>query len=345
MRERKQVGTGRIFESMLDDAELESSLDFLASLQLKSGMVPWFPGGRADPWNHAEAALALAVGGRMDEAIAGLRWLLDAQNGDGTWCHFYLSNGVAEPRRDTNTCCYPVLLVSLIDRAVDDRKLMEPYVDMALRAVNRVVASQRADGSIPWALEPSGEPYPTSLVAASSSICDSLQIAAKLCERFGINGSKRYLDAMELLRKSVRFRRGPYADTSGWAMDHYYPAIAGIPESIPLSDQFLDRFYEPDWGVRCLERNAWFTSAETAEAAMALHIEGEEALAKEMFLGLGRFRGDNGGYLTGVVSPTGGSFPLFEQSSYSVAAVVLAGFVLSTTAGKSMGTTLLHLFA
>ena len=38
-----------------------------------SGMIPWFPGGHADPWNHVEAAMALDLGGRARRGRAGLR--------------------------------------------------------------------------------------------------------------------------------------------------------------------------------------------------------------------------------------------------------------------------------
>ena len=345
MPERRQVIFSSRIYSLMDDVDLTSSLDFLASLQQSSGMIPWFEGGRADPWNHTEAMIALALGGRVEEALAGLRWLSRMQNADGTWCHFYMTQGVAEPRRDTNTCCYPVVLVSVLDRIVSSKADIEPYVDMVLTAIDRVVEHQRADGSIPWAVDPRGEGYPTSLVAASSSICDSLAIAAELSERHGRGGGGRYLDSRELLSQSVADLAGPYADTSGWAMDHYYPRMGGIADSESLSRAFLDRFYLPDWGVRCISPNDWFTAAETAETAMALHLEGEEVLSQEVYLTLDRFRGANGGYLTGVVRPTGVSFPHLEQSSYSVAAVLISSYVLTGKARGSIGATILGLFS
>ena len=40
-------------------AELQQTVDAIADWQLPSGMIPWFPGGHADPWNHVEAAMAL----------------------------------------------------------------------------------------------------------------------------------------------------------------------------------------------------------------------------------------------------------------------------------------------
>src|SRR3984893_18182244 len=90
----------------LSAAEVSATTDWIASIQLPSGMIPWFPGGHADPWNHIEAAMALAVGGRRHEAEWALGWLFSSQPRDGSWCLYSLSHGVEEPRRDTNVCSY-----------------------------------------------------------------------------------------------------------------------------------------------------------------------------------------------------------------------------------------------
>ena len=75
-------------------------------MQLPNGMIPWFPGGHADPWNHVEAAMALVLGGRRAEAERAFEWLIDRQNADGSWCQYYLAEGVEEPRRDPNVGAY-----------------------------------------------------------------------------------------------------------------------------------------------------------------------------------------------------------------------------------------------
>ena len=43
--------------------ELRVTGEHLVSLQLDTGMIPWFPGGHCDPWNHVESAMALDVAG------------------------------------------------------------------------------------------------------------------------------------------------------------------------------------------------------------------------------------------------------------------------------------------
>ena len=44
---------------VLSADQLSATVDAIAEWQLPSGMIPWFPGGHADPWNHVEAAMAL----------------------------------------------------------------------------------------------------------------------------------------------------------------------------------------------------------------------------------------------------------------------------------------------
>jgi hypothetical protein len=62
----------------------------IASLQLDTGMIPWFPGGHCDPWNHVETAMALDVAGLHDEeAERAYEWLADVQRPDGSWHNYY----------------------------------------------------------------------------------------------------------------------------------------------------------------------------------------------------------------------------------------------------------------
>ena len=51
-------------DEIVTATELALTIDHIASVQLPSGMIPWFPGGHADVWNHSEAVMALALGGR-----------------------------------------------------------------------------------------------------------------------------------------------------------------------------------------------------------------------------------------------------------------------------------------
>ncbi|MCB1029887.1 MAG: hypothetical protein KDA95_01030, partial [Acidimicrobiales bacterium] len=55
-------------DGVISSADVGATVDAIAEWQLPNGMIPWFPGGHADPWNHVEAAMALALGGRVSEA-------------------------------------------------------------------------------------------------------------------------------------------------------------------------------------------------------------------------------------------------------------------------------------
>lgn len=50
-------------EGVLSADEVVQTAESIASLQLDTGMIPWFPGGHCDPWNHVETAMALDVAG------------------------------------------------------------------------------------------------------------------------------------------------------------------------------------------------------------------------------------------------------------------------------------------
>ena len=51
-------------EGLLTADEARATAEAIAEWQLPSGMIPWFPGGHADAWNHVEAAMALDIGGK-----------------------------------------------------------------------------------------------------------------------------------------------------------------------------------------------------------------------------------------------------------------------------------------
>src|SRR5688572_20265114 len=65
--------------------EVHDTATHLASLQLESGMIPWFEGGHCDPWNHVESAMALDVAGHHAEAERAYEWLVDTQLPNGGW--------------------------------------------------------------------------------------------------------------------------------------------------------------------------------------------------------------------------------------------------------------------
>lgn len=157
----------------------------IAAVQRPDGMIPWFPGGHCDPWNHVEAAMALTACGFDAEADRAYQWLLDTQLPDGSWFNYYLVAGVKDPRLDTNVCAYLATgawhrYVSTGDRAglVWLWPALEAGVDFVLRW-------QRADGAIRWSLDPAGILEEYALLTGSSSIYHSLRCAIACAETLG----------------------------------------------------------------------------------------------------------------------------------------------------------------
>src|SRR6188768_3911026 len=81
---------------VLSTDEVLASAEHLASLQVRSGMIPWHRGGHCDPWNHVEAAMALDVAGLHGEAEAAYEWLAGMQRDDGGWHNYYWPDGTVE---------------------------------------------------------------------------------------------------------------------------------------------------------------------------------------------------------------------------------------------------------
>ncbi|MDP9326403.1 MAG: prenyltransferase, partial [Candidatus Dormibacteraeota bacterium] len=91
---------------VLEVADLEATVDAIARGQEADGGIPWHPGGKMDPWNHVEAAMALCLGGRWDEVNRAYDWMLRNQRHDGAWHAYYQGGKVKDPTLDTNVSTY-----------------------------------------------------------------------------------------------------------------------------------------------------------------------------------------------------------------------------------------------
>ncbi len=111
-------------------------------------MIPWFPGGHCDPWNHVETAMALDVAGFRAEAFAAYRWLMDAQLPDGAWHNYYMDDGrVEEAKLDTNVVAYIATggwHHWLCTRSRADAEALWPTVERAIEVGARAPARRRA---------------------------------------------------------------------------------------------------------------------------------------------------------------------------------------------------------
>ena len=96
-----------VLDGVITADEVHDTATHLASLQLDTGMIPWFVGGHCDPWNHVESAMALDVAGHHTEAERAYEWLVDTQLPNGGWYAYYANDGSIEDHKiDTNVCAY-----------------------------------------------------------------------------------------------------------------------------------------------------------------------------------------------------------------------------------------------
>ena len=307
--------------------ELHATAAWIASLQLPSGMIPWFSGGHCDPWNHVETAMALDVMGFHSEARRGYEWLMATQRDDGSWHNYYNNDGsIKESKIDSNVCAYVAAGVWHHWQCSDDLAAVQRFWPMVERAMTFVLNMRRKDGTILWAKEVDTEPWSYALLTGSSSIRHSLHCAANVA---ALRGEPRPLwrAAADAIDAVINHSPNSFEPKDRWAMDWYYPvlggALVGDEAKIRLHDQW-DSFAMPGCGIRCVSDEPWVTASETAECAIAYSAIGDQQTASELLELTSLHRMPDGSYLTGIVYPQRIAFPADEVSAYTGAAVILA---------------------
>jgi hypothetical protein len=317
---------------ILDAADLARTVDTIAEQQLASGMIPWFAGGHADPWNHIEAAMALLVGGRRAEAERAFDWLFALQRPDGAWHHYYLADRVEQDKLEANVTAYVATGVWHHWLVTGDLGFLETSWPVVERAIDFVLDLQTPRGEIIWARHADGTPWSFALLTGSSSICHSLRCAVAIADVVGADRPDWEL-SLARLAHVVRTRpEGAFAPKHRWAMDWYYPVLCGAvtgDDARAHLDAQRDTFVMDGLGVRCVSDRPWVTAAETAECVLAHLAAGERAAAVELFTWAQELRHHDGRYWTGRVHPDGVNFPADETSTYTAAAIVLAADALS----------------
>jgi hypothetical protein len=321
---------------ILSARQVDETVDAIASWQLPNGMVPWFPGGHADPWNHVEAAMALALGGRRAEAERAYDWLVGVQRPDGSWHQYYLADGIEQDKLDANTIAYVAAGAWhhwLLHR---DRGFAEALWPVVEKAIDFVLDLQTPRGEILWARHADGTPWSFALLTGSSSMCHSLRCAIALAELLGHERPDWELSAARLADVIAAHVRGDLPDAFApkhrWAMDWYYPVLAGVLDG-EVGARHLDErrstFLVEGMGVRCVSDRPWVTAAETCECLLAHLAVGQRDVALTLFRWAQGLRADDGHYWTGIVFPELVHFPGDEKTTYTDASIVLAADALS----------------
>jgi len=310
---------------------LAMTVDSIAAVQLPSGMIPWFRGGHADPWNHVEAAMALALGGRRAEAERAYDWLVRMQRADGSWHQYYLADSIEQDKLDANVCAYVAAGVWHHHLLYGDGGFAEAMWPVVERAIDFVLELQTPRGEVIWARHADGTPWSFALLTGSSSICHSLRCAIALAEHLGHERPDWELSAASLARVIVHEPEA-FQPKHRWAMDWYYPVLTGVICGDAGRERLAARFpafVVEGRGVRCVSDRPWITAAETCECAVAHVAVGDPDRARELFSWAQQLRGEEGRYWTGIVFPEEVHFPGGEQSTYTAASVVLAADALT----------------
>jgi hypothetical protein len=329
----------------LTATEIARTADWIASVQLPTGMIPWFPAGHADPWNHTEGAMALTLAGRHGEAERAFEWLAASQLPDGSWCRYYLADGVEDPRRDPNVGVYVATGCWWHYLCTGDVGLLETMWPVIEGSVGFVLHLQQPGGEVLWSMDPDGQPGRYALLTCTSSILHSLRCAVAVAERLGHDRPEWEL-ACDRIVSAIVHRPEAFAPKHRWAMDWYYPVLSGALSGDTACQRFEDRWSEfvlDGVGVRCVADQQWVTGAETAECAMALDAVGMGDEAGMLLEWTRHLREDDGSYWTGCVHPECVRFPGRERTTYTAAAVILANQVLygyGPTSGLFRGETL-----
>ncbi|HJM28675.1 MAG: hypothetical protein QF596_10330 [Acidimicrobiales bacterium] len=315
---------------IIDSVKILQTGESIAEWQHPSGMIPWFPNGHADPWNHIEGAMALDVSGLHDEAVRAYQWLSDIQREDGSWHNYYLDNEIEQDKIDSNCVAYiatGVLHHYLISK---DKGFLETMWDVVEPAIEFVLKLQTPRGEIIWARHSDGTPWSYALLTGSSSISHSLRSAIAITNELGLE-KPQWENACRKLTDVIQNTPSAFAPKERWAMDWYYPVLTGVLKGESGTKHLKEKkgkFEIDGKGVRCVSDRPWVTTAETCECAMAYFAVGEKNHAIELFTKIQDFRNDDGQYLTGVVYPEKIPFPENEFSTYSAAAVILTADAL-----------------
>jgi hypothetical protein len=329
----------------LTRSEVEATADWIASLQMPNGMIPWFRGGHCDPWNHTETAMALLLAGRRAEADRAFDWLAATQMEDGSWCRYHLAEGIEDPRRDPNVGAYVAAGAWWHYLTTGDLGFLDAMWPVIEGAIEFVLRLQEPGGEILWSMDPDGHLGRYALLTSTASIHHSLRCAVAVAERLGFERPEWEL-ASDRVVEAIVHRPDAFAPKERWAMDWYYPILSGA-----LSGEAAEQRIDARWsefvmegiGVRCVSDEPWVTAAETAECAMALDAIGMRDRALSLLAGTRHMREDDGSYWTGCVHPQCVRYPGGERTTYTAAAVLMADHALwgtGPTAGLFRGETL-----
>ena len=316
---------------LIGAAAVAETAAHIASLQLPSGLIPWFDGHIADPWDHVESAMALTVSGLWDEARRAYEWSARTQSPDGGGPMEIAASGrVVHGAVDANQCAYLAVGVWHHWLVTGDRAFVDALWPVVRRAIDFVCDLQLEWGAVCWSRSADGEPYPQALLTGSACIVLALRCALAVAELLGDPHPDWELAAGRLAHAVAR-HEDAFADRSRYSMDWYYPILGGAVDGAEARARLAERwdlFVVPGRGARCVADRPWVTAAETCELVLTLDVTGDTDAAGRLLRDIQFTRAEDGGYWTGWVFPDDAFWPE-ERSTWTAGAVVLAADALA----------------
>ncbi|MGW5522473.1 prenyltransferase [Gordonia sp. NPDC003950] len=303
----------------------------IVGMQEDSGALPWFPGGKTDPWDHIESAMALTVTGFHAEAEAAYDWSRRHQRPDGSWPITTVSGEVTDPGIDSNFCAYIAVGVWHHHVITGDDAFLERMWPTVWSAINLVCKFQRPDGAFRWGGDHRTHAmFDEALLTGNASIYQSLDAAIRIAAAVG-QPDVEWVAAFDKLGDAFRNRIEVFEDPSEHSMDWYYPVLGGAIRGQAGQELIARRWEEfvvDGQGCRCVDHRPWVTGAETSELALALDALGDTGDAIALIAAIQHLRDPDGSYWTGLVYADGKRWPV-EKSCWTSAAVVLAADAVS----------------
>jgi hypothetical protein len=315
---------------VLTGAQVRATVAAIAAEQESDGALPWFRGGRLDPWDSVEAAMALDVGGEHARARAAYRWLAGRQRADGSWAAEYRGGAESAPAAESNHAGYLAVGAWHGWLCTGDEQRVAELWPVVRRGLDLVTRMQLPGGAVGWALRPDGTPDDTALLTGNASLFQALRCGVALAA-LTADPQPDWELAVTDLGTALRTRPDAFADRSRYSMDWYYPVLGGAVTGAAAGDRLAggwDRFVVPGLGARCVADRPWVTGAETCELALALAAAGQPEAALEQVAAVQHLRHDDGSYWTGYVYADDARWPI-ERTTWTAAAVVLAADALA----------------
>ncbi|HTF85365.1 MAG TPA: prenyltransferase [Cellvibrio sp.] len=320
---------------------LRPTVNYIVQTQLPNGCIPWFSNGKADPWDHIEAAMGLTIGGEHARAQRAYRWLAEEQLPDGSWwANYYADQPVDRNHRETNFIAYIATGLWHYFLVTDDKAFLVELFSCVERAIDFVLRYQSPTGEIYWAVAEDGAPKKDALITACASIYKSLDCANAIADTLAIT-KPAWRKAQTRLGKTLRehpecFDR-TWESKERFSMDWFYPILTGVISG-KAAQQRIDKkwvlFVENNIGCRCVSDEPWVTVAESCELTLALLAAGDHARALHLFSWLHQFMDEDGGYWTGYNFRDKVIWPK-EKTTWTAGAILLAADALIEHTGAA----------